>query len=71
MMQQICEMLADSSTKIYWSHEQRVPYLVYGGNQWVGYENALSLYTKASWGYILTSALCSLTSDARKNETLR
>jgi len=43
-----------------------VPYLVYGGNQWVGYENALSLYTKASWGYILTSALCSLTYDARK-----
>jgi len=47
-MQQICQMLADDTTRTYWSDEQQVPYLVYADDQWVGYDNAVSLSIKVS-----------------------
>jgi chitinase len=46
---EICKMLAVSSTRRVWSSEQQVPYLIYGGNQWVGYDDPESLKIKADW----------------------
>jgi len=46
---EVCKMLAVSGTRRVWSSEQQVPYLIYGGNQWVGYDDPESLKIKAAW----------------------
>jgi GH18 family chitinase len=45
---QICQMLASNGTQRVWSDVQKVPYLIYGGNQWVGYDDEQSLTGKVS-----------------------
>jgi len=45
---QICAWLARNGTTRFWSTEQQVPYLIYNGNQWLGYDDAQSVAGKVS-----------------------
>jgi hypothetical protein len=46
---QVRQMLMASGTQRVWSKAQQVPYLIYGSNQWVGYDDVLSLTGKVSF----------------------
>ena len=62
-IQQICQILADSTTTTYWLDDEQVPYLVYGGDQWVGYDNAVSLSIKVSCDVLASAVLAQVISE--------
>ncbi|KAF2880908.1 hypothetical protein ILUMI_25266 [Ignelater luminosus] len=45
---EICEMQMGGHWTVVWNEEQKIPY-AYFGDQWVGYDNPLSVAVKANF----------------------